>query len=171
MCEGEWDLVPHIRMTCTLHHPCIACLNWVVNPMVGVGDGDQCTSFNICFDNVLHNFIFDKPVSFHFRCMHVMSCSSGYESPHQPINSTTSKPFGLQREPSFQCPMTQLNGSLYVLVWMWDLSKTHHPQIYEKLHAQIHTKINCFDSIAKKGKLRFVVNVVQENNFMFLWVL
>ncbi len=38
---------------------------------------------------------------------------------------------------------------------MWDLLKTHHPQIYGKLHAHdIHTKINCFDSNGKKGKLQ-----------------
>jgi hypothetical protein len=48
-------------------------------------------------------------------------------------------------------------------------SKTHHPQIYGKLHAHdIHIKKNCFDSNAKKGKCNMQINAMQKNNLMSL---
>jgi len=52
---------------------------------------------------------------------------------------------------------------------MWDLLKTHHPQIYGKLHAHdIHIKINCFDFSAKKRKLQYANQHGAKKYLMFL---
>jgi hypothetical protein len=71
---------------------------------------------------------------FFILVVYVMSCNYCCEFPHQPINPPISNLFYFQRGATFQCPMVRFNWCLCVLVWMWHLSKPHHPQIYNNIH-------------------------------------
>jgi hypothetical protein len=83
---------------------------------------------------VFHNMIFDKPTFLHFKCVHVVCLATVIVSLH--INQSICQPwnpFVSKKKPMFQCPMVKLNWCLCVIVWMWHLSKPHHPQIYNKI--------------------------------------
>jgi hypothetical protein len=96
--------------------PSVHCsFNQIVNLMVNMGGGDQCTSFNTCFDMGSIILFFEKLVSLLVNNMHVMSCNDGYESSHQPINLVTLKPPCIQGKSLFWCPMIRFNTSLDVM--------------------------------------------------------
>ncbi len=97
---------------------------------------DQLCFVHTCHHNSLHNFVIYELTFFHICLVHVMSCHNYNELPHvhQPINATSVEAYCIKRKTTFQCPMVRFYASLHILIGVWHLTKTNHPQIYVDMH-------------------------------------